>query len=106
MSSSANRSDGELLLVAALHPGPLQKLAVLLLGHALAALLDDRAHRTSSQTKVGRPQRIGCSPDDRFPLGFGGPGPWPQIASETARPAGVRGLRGDTPEFAARTASS
>src|SRR3954469_2724147 len=69
MSSSGNRSDGRLLLVAALHPGALQKLAVLLLGHALAALLDDRAHRTSSQTKVGRPQRIGCSPDDRVSAG-------------------------------------
>src|SRR5882757_4904071 len=33
-----------LLLVAALHTRPLQKLAVLLLGHTLTPLLDDRAH--------------------------------------------------------------
>src|ERR1700683_3301537 len=36
-----------LLLVAALDARLLQQLAVLLLGHALAALLDDRAHRTT-----------------------------------------------------------
>ncbi|KDN84922.1 hypothetical protein KCH_34490 [Kitasatospora cheerisanensis KCTC 2395] len=35
-----------LLLVATLNAGPLQKLAVLLLGHTLATLLDDRAHGT------------------------------------------------------------
>ncbi|AEW95773.1 hypothetical protein SCATT_34020 [Streptantibioticus cattleyicolor NRRL 8057 = DSM 46488] len=33
-----------LLLVTALHPRALEQLAVLLLRHALAALLDDRAH--------------------------------------------------------------
>jgi hypothetical protein len=35
------------LLVAALDARLLQQLAVLLLGHPLAALLDDRAHGTS-----------------------------------------------------------
>jgi hypothetical protein len=35
-----------LLLVTALDPGLLQQLAVLLLGHALTTLLDDRAHET------------------------------------------------------------
>src|SRR5580658_8737606 len=36
-----------LLLVAALNARLLQQLAVLLLGHALTALLDDRAHGTT-----------------------------------------------------------
>src|SRR5262249_20856018 len=36
-----------LLLVPALDPRPLQQLAVLLLRHPLAALLDDRAHQAS-----------------------------------------------------------
>jgi hypothetical protein len=36
-----------LLLVPALDTRLLQQLAVLLLGHALAALLDDRAHGTT-----------------------------------------------------------
>jgi hypothetical protein len=39
----ANRT---LLLVTALNAGLLQELAVLLLGHALTTLLDDRAHET------------------------------------------------------------
>ena len=34
------------LLVTALDPRLLQQLAVLLLGHALTTLLDDRAHET------------------------------------------------------------
>jgi hypothetical protein len=36
-----------LLLVSALDPSLLQQLAVLFLRHALAALLDDRAHETT-----------------------------------------------------------
>jgi hypothetical protein len=36
----------KLLLVTALDPRLLQQLAVLLLGHALTTLLDDRAHET------------------------------------------------------------
>jgi hypothetical protein len=36
----------KLLLVTALDACLLQQLAVLLLGHALATLLDDRAHET------------------------------------------------------------
>jgi hypothetical protein len=38
--------NSALLLVTALNPGLLQQLAVLLLGHTLATLLDDRAHET------------------------------------------------------------
>src|SRR5579863_9239250 len=41
------RSISWLLLVPALDAGLLQQLAVLLLGHALATLLDDRAHETT-----------------------------------------------------------
>src|SRR5690606_39486058 len=41
------------LLVAALVAGLAKQLAVLLLGHTLAALLDDGAH-TSSQCSIGR----------------------------------------------------
>jgi hypothetical protein len=37
-----------LLLVAALDPRPLQQLAVLLLRHPLAPLLDDRTHTETS----------------------------------------------------------
>jgi hypothetical protein len=44
---TAGRPVWSLLLVAALDARLLQKLAVLLLGHPLAALLDDRAHGTS-----------------------------------------------------------
>lgn len=36
--------SGRLLLVATLHAGALQQLAVLLLGHPLTPLLDNRAH--------------------------------------------------------------
>jgi hypothetical protein len=37
-----------LLLVPTLDAGLLEQLAVLLLGHALAALLDDRPHETTT----------------------------------------------------------
>jgi hypothetical protein len=44
----AEAMTGEsLLLVPALDAGLLEQLAVLLLGHALAALLDDRTHETT-----------------------------------------------------------
>src|SRR4051812_24608230 len=43
-----------LLLVTTLDARLLQQLAVLLLRHALAALLDDGTHETSSSRSVGR----------------------------------------------------
>jgi hypothetical protein len=42
---------GALLLVATLNAGLLQQLAVLLLRHALTALLDDRAHGATSRSR-------------------------------------------------------
>jgi len=42
-----------LLLVPALDAGLLEQLAVLLLGHALAALLDDRPHETTLPRHCG-----------------------------------------------------
>src|SRR5262249_62053250 len=47
--NSARRGEraAALLLVPALHPGLPQQLAVLLLGHPLAALLDNRTHGTT-----------------------------------------------------------
>src|SRR5579859_434222 len=65
-----------LLLVAALDARLLQQLAVLLLGHALAALLDDRAHGTTllgladdgHANTLARSGRLDTHPCKRLPL--------------------------------------
>src|SRR5437868_5451573 len=46
------RRPGLLLQLAALHPGLAEQLAVLLLRHALAALLDDRTHADPSRSSM------------------------------------------------------
>src|SRR5579872_7115929 len=65
-----------LLLVAALDARLLQQLAVLLLGHALAALLDNRAHGTTllgladdgHANTLARSGRLDTHPCKRLPL--------------------------------------
>src|SRR4030095_9282159 len=75
------------LLVAALNTRPLQQFAVLLLRHALAALLDDRPHRETSldHWDLGTcwaqlPANHACSPCPSF----------------AGRPAGTAGLPSGT----------
>src|SRR5581483_11735639 len=75
-----------LLLVASLHAGLLQQLAVLLLRHALATLLDDRAHEREAYPAAAggrpgatRPRRRSAAgrraPRSRAPGRTGRPGP-------------------------------
>src|SRR3954462_12992676 len=59
------RAGGLLAELATLHARLLEQLAVLLLGHALAPLLDDRTHRETFQQLSSRPR---TSPEDRTSL--------------------------------------
>src|SRR6478609_2481307 len=87
------RSRSALLAeLATLDARLLQQLAVLLLGHALAPLLDDRTHRETFQQPYSRPRK---SPEDRPNLsGDGAP-------AESAGPSGP-----DEPCFDAHAGAS
>src|SRR5215203_2017037 len=65
--SAPGQGHGSLTELAALHPRLLQKLAVLLLGHALAPLLDDRTHVEPLQHTGPRGPAIRLPPSRQWP---------------------------------------